>query len=157
MNINRENWKIEDTMNFIKNYLNVYKKIRIKNDNNLLCLEEDFDTLDFNGVSYLINNEKEIDEYIINQIKNFEKILKKLYEANEIQGYSNKYNTSFLLAYEGEIYNISIDLKGFYYSKIKKKYLKKENNYCIFSFDYIKSLVENKNIEAPQKVKTIQK
>ena len=142
----KENWNLEDTIKFISNCLIAYERINVKDQNKLICLEEDFDTLDFNEVPYLLRNEFEVPEYVIDKIRNLETLIKQLYFEKEIKGELRKNSIIFLLNYNNRLYNINYDGNVIIYSKSKKDIKNIENNDYIINFEYLKKyLDENQN------------
>ena len=105
MNINEKNkmlkeeYSIEEIFKFLASCLSVYEKINLKEGNKLNCLEKEFDTLDFNEVSYLVLSEIEIDQKMYDEIQ-------KLEEEN--QSMQTKLN-SIQNTLNGVITNISVN------------------------------------------------
>lgn len=137
-----ENWNLEDTLNFINKCLIVFEKVNVKDKNKLVCYEEEFDTLDFNEVPYLLRNEYEIPEYLVEEIKKLEILIKQLYIEKEIVGITTKNGIVFLLNYNNKIYNIKYENNIMTFSKIKTNKNMKELQKEIINFEYLKGFVE---------------
>lgn len=136
--IKKENWNIEDTLKFIENCLIAFEKMYIKEKNKIVCYEEDFDTLDFNEVPYLLRNVFEVPEYIIEEISKFEILIKQLFFENEIKAEKLKNNIYFLLEFNNKLYSINYEDGQMSYSKMKRKI----NNNNIIKFEYLKKYFE---------------
>lgn len=120
---NKKEFSLEYIFKFIFSFLSVYEKINIKDENKLLCLEKDYDTLDFNEVSYLILNEIEIPENISKEIMSLEQKIRELYIRDEIRYIEEKDKKIITLIYDKNYYDIILDDKGFTYTKSKYKSL----------------------------------
>ena len=135
----KDNWNIEDTLKFIENCLIAFEKIYIKDKNKIVCYEEEFDTLDFNGVPYLLKNEFEIPEYIIEEINKFEILIKQLFFEKEVNAVKIKDDVYFLLEFNNKLYSINYEKVIMSYCKMKRKI----NNNNIIKFEYLKTCVES--------------
>lgn len=142
-NIENKKWELEDTLNFIETCLLAFEKIYVKDINKLVCYEEEYDTLDFNQVPYLLRNEYEISENIIKEIKKFETIVKQLYIKKEIIGETINNNIYFLLEFNNKIYSICYSNNVMSFSKMKIKNINDKN---LIKFKTIEQYIKEENI-----------